>query len=64
MRATLNIDDDLYSRAKALTGLDERAAVVHEALKALVERQSARQLAALGGSQPHLKPVHRRRVTA
>jgi len=60
MRTTLTIDDDLYRRAQALTGLDEKAAVVREALKSLIECESARQLAALGGSQPHLKATRRR----
>ncbi|MDE0853846.1 MAG: type II toxin-antitoxin system VapB family antitoxin [Nevskia sp.] len=64
MRTTLNIDDDLYRRAKALTRLDEKTAVVREGLKALIERESARQLAALGGSQPRLKPVRRRQAAA
>jgi Arc/MetJ family transcription regulator len=64
MRTTLNIDEDLYKRAKALTRLDEKTAVVREGLKALIERESARQLAALGGSQPRLKPVRRRRSAA
>ncbi len=64
MRTTLNIDEDLYKRAKALTRLDEKTAVVREGLKALIERESARQLAALGGSQPRFKPVRRRRSAA
>lgn len=64
MRTTLNIDDDLYRRAKALTRLDEKTAIVREGLKALIERESARQLAALGGSQPRLKPVRRRQAAA
>jgi Arc/MetJ family transcription regulator len=64
MRTTLNIDDDLYRRAKALTRLDEKTAIVREGLKALIERESARQLAALGGSQPRLKPIRRRQAEA
>ena len=50
MRTTLNLDDDLLSRAQDLTGIGERAALVREGLKALIERESARRLAALGGS--------------
>jgi Arc/MetJ family transcription regulator len=61
MRATLTIDDDLYRRAQALTGLNQKVTVVREALKSLIERESARQLAVLGGSQPHLKNIRRRR---
>lgn len=61
MRTTLAIDDGLLARATALTGLKERSALVREALKALIERESARRLARLGGSEPGLRPVARRR---
>ena len=61
MRTTLALDDDLLSAARDLTGLKEKSALVREALKALIERESARRLARLGGSQPQLKPIPRRR---
>ena len=61
MRTTLAIDDGLLARAARLTGLKERSALVREALKALIERESARRLARLGGSEPELRPVPRRR---
>ena len=61
MRTTLAIDDELLAKAKALTGLPEKSALVREALKALIERESARRLARLGGSEPDLVPVPRRR---
>jgi Arc/MetJ family transcription regulator len=61
MRTTINLDDELLARATRLTGLKERTALVREALRALIERESARRLARLGGSQPDLKPVPRRR---
>ena len=61
MRTTLNIDDDLLSRATKLAGPLDRSAVVREALKALIERESARRLARLGGTQPALKVPPRRR---
>jgi Arc/MetJ family transcription regulator len=54
MRTTLALDDDLVSKAKALTGLRETSGLVREALKALIERESARRLARLGGSDPGL----------
>lgn len=60
-RTTLIIDDELLEEARKLTGLDEKTAIVHEGLRALIRRESARQLAELGGSQPDLKPVPRRR---
>lgn len=63
MRTTLAIDDALLTRATVLTGLKERSALVREALKALIERESARRLARLGGSEPGLRPVPRRRET-
>src|SRR5258708_39095833 len=55
MRTTLALDDDLLDRAQTLTGLEEKSSLVREALKALIERESARRLARLGGSEPHLK---------
>jgi len=64
MRTTLNIDDDLLRRARQLTGVDEKTALVRLGLEALIARESARRLAALGGSQPRLKSVRRRRPRA
>lgn len=61
MRTTLTIDDDLFARAEELTGVHEKSALLRESLKALIERESARRLAALGGSEPELKPPPRRR---
>jgi Arc/MetJ family transcription regulator len=62
MRTTLALDDELVARAQALTGLKEKSALVREALKALIERESARRLALLGGSEPDLKLTPRRRL--
>lgn len=61
MRTTLALDDDLLEQAQAWTGLTEKTAVVREALKALIEREAARRLALLGGSEPNLQIVPRRR---
>ena len=61
MRTTLALDDDLLERAQAYTGLREKSALVREALRALIERESARRLARLGGSEPNLKSIPRRR---
>lgn len=61
MRTTLNIDDALLAHARQLTGLEERTALIHEGLRALIARESARRLARLAGSQPELRPVPRRR---
>jgi Arc/MetJ family transcription regulator len=61
MRTTLALDDVLLERAIDLTGITEKSALVREALKALVERESARRLALLGGSEPDLIAVSRRR---
>ncbi|MFG1333592.1 type II toxin-antitoxin system VapB family antitoxin [Xanthobacter autotrophicus] len=61
MRTTLAIDDDLLAKAQALTGMTEKSALIREALQALIARESARRLARLGGSEPQLEPVRRRR---
>jgi Arc/MetJ family transcription regulator len=62
MRITLSLDDELVRLAQEFTGIEEKTALIREALKALVERESARRLAALGGSMPQLKDVPRSRV--
>ena len=62
MRTTLALDDDLLATAKELTGLKEKSALVREALRALIERESARRLARLGGSEPDLTTIPRRRT--
>jgi Arc/MetJ family transcription regulator len=61
MRTTIALDDDLLAEAEALTGVEEKTALVREALKALIERESARRLARLGGSDPKAKAPPRRR---
>jgi Arc/MetJ family transcription regulator len=60
MRTTLALDDDLLAKAEQFTGLKEKTALVREALKALIERESARRLALLGGSEPGLSSIPRR----
>jgi len=64
MRTTLSLDDELVAKAQRFTGLKEKSSLVREALKALIERESARRLARLGGSEPMLKAPPRRRPTA
>jgi len=61
MRTTLALDDDLVRIAQEYTGVVEKTALVREALKSLIERESARRLAALGGSMPNLEDIPRRR---
>ncbi len=64
MRTTINLDERLVEEARRLTGMTGRTALIHEGLRALIERESARRLARLGGSEPGLKPVPRRRAAA
>jgi Arc/MetJ family transcription regulator len=61
MRTTLNLDDDLMRRAILLTGIEEKTAVIHAGLEALIARESARRLARLGGTMPDLALPPRRR---
>ena len=60
-RTTLNLDDDLLSEARRLTGIEEKTALIHAALRELIARESARRLAALGGTMPQFSPGRRRR---
>lgn len=60
MRTTLNIDEALLREAQKLSGLKEKTAVLHAGLEALIARESARRLAALGGSERRLRPIPRR----
>jgi Arc/MetJ family transcription regulator len=61
MRTTLILDDELIEKARRLSGLQEKTAVVRAGLEALIARESARRLASLGGSEAGLRAVRRRR---
>jgi hypothetical protein len=61
MRTTLILRDELLERARKLTGIQEKTALVHKGLEELIARESARQLAALGGTAPKIAPIPRRR---
>ncbi len=64
MRTTLNLDDELLAQAQKISGLTERTQLIREALLALVQRESARRLARLGGTEAQLKPTPRRRASS
>ncbi len=64
MRTTLNIDDAVLSRAAELTGVHQKTRLVRMGLEALIARESAARLAALGGTQKNLRPIPRRRSSA
>jgi Arc/MetJ family transcription regulator len=64
MRTTLALDDELVAKAQAFTGLKEKSNLVRDALKARIERESARRLARLGGGEPDLKAPPWRRPTS
>ena len=64
VRTTLALDDDLLAEAQRLTGTTEKAALVRQALTALIERESARRLSRLGGTEPQVGPAPRRRPDA
>ena len=63
MRTTIALDDDLV-RPPEFTGVAEKTALIREALKALIERETARRLASLGGTMPALKSIPRRGARA
>ena len=61
MKTTLDLNDELLTKARRLTGISEKTALVSEGLRALIERESARKLASMGGSEPQLKDIPRRK---
>ena len=61
MRTTLNLDDELVRQAREYTGIQEKTALVHEALRQLIALEAGRRLAALGGTMPNLETPYRRR---
>jgi hypothetical protein len=61
MKTTLNIDDRLLKKASILTGISEKTNLVRRGLEALIEQESAKRLAALGGSEKKLKSIPRRK---
>jgi len=61
MRTTITLDDELLDQAQQVSGMTERSALIHEGLRALIQREAARRLARLGGTEPKLKPIPRRR---
>ena len=56
------MDEELVGRARELTGIREKTALVRAGLETLIAREAAKRLAALGGSEPDLRPVPRRRA--
>jgi Arc/MetJ family transcription regulator len=63
MRTTINIDEELLLEAERVTGVSERTALIHNGLKALIARESARRLARLGGSDPKASTPRRRKAS-
>jgi Arc/MetJ family transcription regulator len=61
MRTTLNLDDKLIRQAREFTGIQEKTALIHAALRELISRGAARRLAALGGTMPDFQAGRRRR---
>jgi Arc/MetJ family transcription regulator len=64
MRTTLILDDKLFDQARQLTGIQEKTSLVRAGLEALIAREAGKRLAALGGTQPKLRPIPRRRLPA
>ena len=61
MRTTLNLDEEKLARAAEVTGIEEKTALIHRALDALIAHEASKRLAALGGTMPDLEPIPRRR---
>jgi Arc/MetJ family transcription regulator len=63
VRTTVTLDDDLLTEAAELTGITERTQLLRTALTTLIAAESARRLAALGGSDKKATAASRRRVS-
>lgn len=61
MRTTITLDDDLLKRAEVATGTTGRSTLIHNGLRALIQREAARRLARLGGTMPNIEDVPRRK---
>ena len=61
MRTTITLDDELLATAHEMTGVVERSTLIHNGLRLLIEREAARRLALLGGSDPTATAAPRRR---
>jgi Arc/MetJ family transcription regulator len=64
MRTTLNLDEELVRQAQEYTGIREKTALIHEALRQLIAREAGRRLVALGGTMPDFRLPRRRRSAA
>ncbi len=64
MRTTITLDDDLLAKAQEYSGIREKSALINEALRGLIAREAGRRLALLGGTEPQLKSIPRRRPKA
>ena len=64
MRTTLNIEDELISRAAKLTGIKEKTSLVRLGLEALISKESSKRLAKLGGTEKRIRPIPRRRLSS
>jgi len=61
MRTTLNLDEEILREAREYTGIEEKTALINAGLKALIEREAARRIIALGGTMPNATAGRRRR---
>jgi len=60
MRTTLNLDEEIFAKASRLTGIKEKTLLLHEGLRTLIQLESSRRLAKLGGSSRKTSPIPRR----
>lgn len=64
MKTTLNIRDDLLEKARKMTGIKEKTALVHLGLQTLIQQIARERLILLGGSDISAKaPLRRRNKT-
>ena len=64
MRTTITLDDHLIAEASEATCVKERSQLIHDGLRALIARENARAIIALGGTDPNAWVPKRRRPRA
>ncbi|KKB13432.1 antitoxin [Devosia geojensis] len=61
MRTTITLDDELIETLRRFTTAKGTSAMIREALTSYVRQEAGRRLIAMGGTEPDLEDMPRRR---